>query len=330
MQGFGRIKSDNQLFFLNTGMLFGVQSYSLKNNFGAYPIKNAGFGNNTFTQSVNSDQYADLDIQSYLIGYDYFISQTGLQPFNCFILNSNKNLLNPPPYSLVSGYLNSYSIQFTPNQIPQTSANIRFFNNAGYINTGYLDSNSYLQLLNIQSNSYVNFNNLITNTNYINLTLNESISNRITNFVFKLDYNRIPIYYVGSRTPQRVEFVPPVVVSCSFTFDADPSFSGSYLSSFPNNQNQQLIEVDVYTNITDYPVFSYQFFNMTMIDEKPSMNVDGNLSITRNYVGQLNSFSGYTNPNSWDFGFTANSPSYYIEWGNINGTLVSGSDFGAL
>ena len=328
---FGRIKANNQLFFMNTGNIFGIQSYSIDQNFGESTLKHLGFDDQSLNQVLNAPQYVDLSFNSFLVNDDIFIQNTGLAPINCFILN-DKNNINTA-YSFTSGYLNNYSVRYSPNQIPQINSSFRFYNNCGNINTGVLDSYALNQLNTISNNVYPPFNNNIANCNYLNLTLNESTGNRILDYSFSLNINRLPIYNIGSRTPIKNEIIFPISVECDFTFEADENFIDSNLFDFPQNLTKQNIEIDIYSNLSNNLMGQYKFQNMTMASNKRGLSVDGNVTISRKYIGQIFGFTdnisgigiGYL-----DFGFTYSSPSFFLDFGYTNTSPTSFIDFGGI
>lgn len=332
MSNFSRIRAENQFIFLNTGIVFGINSISIQNNFGATPINYIGRGDKQINQSASSAQYADLNISSNLIQEDFLMEQTGLQPFNCFIFQDPTNINTC--YSLISGYLNSYSAKYTTNQVPQIQSIMRFYGNAGNISPSNLDSYSYSQITGIASNALSSFNGLIADSNYINLTTNEGIINRVLDFDFSVQLNRLPIFNIGSRIPKRIETIFPINIECNLTFEASDNFIDNVLNDFPLNKIVQSFELDIYSNRTNNLLSSYFFNNMTMISNDRSINSDGNLTYVRKYVGQIFSFangSGINNQlNMLDFGFVASGINFFLEWGFSNAVATSGLDFGNI
>jgi hypothetical protein len=323
---FGNIKSNNQLIFLNTGQVLGIQDYSVQNSLGSKTLKYIGNGNKALNEIAESLQTSELSISSFLLQNEYFITQTGNIPVNFFILKSYNDT---NPYSLTSGYLSSYSAKFSPNSIPQSNASFKFYNNCGNVPTGELDNNSIGLLTGIYANSYPKFNGQIANSNFINLSINESSTNRVLDFSFNININRTPIYTIGSRFPKKVEMISPVNVSCDITFEADKNFSDVKTTDFPLNKTQQNLEVDIYSHLSNNLMNQYKFYNMTMVSNDRQIGVDGNLTITRKYIGQLFDSINYVSGASiWDFGFTINSPNFYMDWGNVNLATGSQYDFG--
>ena len=328
---FSRIRAENQLVFLNTGQIIGIQDLSINNNFGNYPIRYIGIGSSPFPQSVNQPQYADVDINSDLINQDYFINLTGKNCFNMFILKNQQDIIDN--YCLISGYLNSYSMKYTINQIPQITTSIRFYNGAGNTNTGKLDSNSFNQLAGITGNLYTTSGTLVGLSNLVNLTLNEYNTNRVLDLTLKLDVNRIPIYNIGSRFPQRVDIIYPIDVTVDLTFEADINYDDIQLTDFPFNEQKQNVTISIYGNSDDQFINTYQFNNLTLINQKNSQRVDGNLNITREYVGQIYDYidigSGYM-ISGWDWGYVSSGINFFLDFGSVTGVIGGYYDFGSV
>ncbi len=287
---YSRLRAENQSVFIGTGQVLGINSIQVNNTFGATPIKYIGVGNRSFNQSASSAQYADLNITSNYVQEDILIQQTGLQPFNCFICEDKNN--SNTYYSLISGYVSSYSAKYAPNQVPQINCNLRFYNNAGNIPQTSLDAYSSGQINSIISNIYPIFNDKVADSNYINLTLDEYNTNRVQDFSFTLGFNRLPIFNVGSRAPKKIETIFPINVTCDITFEATEGFNDAILTDFPLNKKKQNIYLSVYSNRTNNIMANYSFSNFTLVSNDNSLNIEGNKIISRQYVGQLFSFSG--------------------------------------
>jgi len=333
MSNFSRIRAENQFVFLNTGLIYGINSLKTTDNFGDTSVKYIGIGHKSINESVNSAQYTDLSINSLLINEDVFIQQTGLQPINCFILQDPTSTRNS--YSLISGYLNHYSAKYSINQPPQIAANLRFYNNVGNIPTGNLDPYSFSQISGIINSQYLPFNGDVADSNFINLTLAEYQTNRVIDYTFSIDINRLPIYNIGTRFPKKIELVFPVNITCDVTFEADENFTDVSLTDFPLNKTVQNINLQVYSNKTNLLMAGYTFQNMTLISNDRDTNIDGNLIVSRRYIGQLFGFTDYiTNAifsiNTLDFGFVASGAGFYLDWGILPAPVISGMDFSTI
>jgi hypothetical protein len=325
---FGRIRAENQLFFLNTGKIEGIQSYSINNNLGTYTVKYFGEGNKSLNQNVNSAQYCDISLQSYLLQEDVFISLTGDSCLNMFVLNGQNDTNT---YFLVSGYMSNYSAKYSPNTIPEINSTFRFYNNVGNIPTGSLDTNTFIQLSGIQTNTYNKFNGLLANSNYINLSTNESSGNRVISFGFDMNLNRIPIYNIGYPPFKRADLVFPIDVTCDLEFEADPSFIDFSLTGFPSQEIVQNIQLDIYSHLSNSLFEQYKFYNMNLVSNEKKLNVDGNVIITRKYVGQIfSSYNVVSGLNIWDFGFVASGINFFIDWGFTSQSSSTTLDFGSV
>lgn len=333
---FSRIRAENQFVFLNTGLVYGINSLTASYNLGATSIKYAGIQSRYINQSVNQAQYVDLNINSTLINDDIFMQQTGLVPFNCFVLPSSTAINSG--FCFISGYLNHYSAKYVTNQPGQINSVLRFYNNVGNLPVSNLDANSSGQLVQISNNIYPSYNNTIADSNYITLNLNEYQTNRVLDYTFSLDFNRLPIYNIGNRFPKRVDFIFPVNVTCDISFEASDNFTDISLTDFPLNKTIQNIGLGVYSNKTNTLMATYTFQNMTLISNNREINVDGNLVITRKYFGQVCNFVDALFPSGlppfsgivWDFGFVASGIDFYIDWGFVNLAPISGNDFGSV
>ena len=285
---YSRVRGDDLSVYNGTGRLLGIQDISIDSNFGNTPIIHLGYNNSSSSrirQTNNSEQYADVSINSLLLNNDPFYNLTGDQPVNFFLLRDKNNINHN--YCLLSGCLNSYNLQITNSQPAQIDTSFRFFNNAGGIATGQLDSLSRTQLTGIQGTSYdfLNTGLLISNGNTITLTLDEYNTERVQNITLGFNCNRVPIYAIGNKTPIRIDLIPPIEVSFNCSFEASKLFTGIELRKFPNNKKEQ----NIYLVIKDYSgsqnIFDYSLTNMTLISESNSVGTDGNLIINRNYIG---------------------------------------------
>lgn len=286
MENLGRIRAENQLIFLNTGKLVGVQSAMINPEFGAKSLNYIGIGNKQVNQILNSEQFATLSLESFLINSDPFIQYTGNDCFNIFILKTQDNIIDN--YCLTSGYLTSYRTKFTVGQPVQVGIEAKFISNAGNITVNNLDSNSSGQLASIPQNIYdvsePEYD--IANGQSVNLTLDEYNTSRVIDSSINLEINRVPIYNIGNKQPKRIEIIYPITVSCEFTIQVG-EYNYQNLRSFPSGQKVQNIQFDVYSYNTNRLITSYKFNNMTAVAEQRNSSVDDNVLITKKYVGYI-------------------------------------------
>ncbi len=282
----GRFRAENQLVFLNTGKIM-LTDIQIQSNFGAAPLNFIGQYLKLTSFLPNSEQYADVSINYSLINQDNFISLTGdIQPINMFILKTQSNINDN--FCLISGYLNSYSAKYSIGQIPQISTNLRFYGNAGKINTSSLDSFSSNQLTQIQNNDYSNLTGVIVPDSgpSLNLTLNELQTNRVLSCDIGINCKKIPIYNAGARAPKKVNTIFPLDVNFSCTFEVG-TYNQTQLRNFPQNKEIQNISLIVSDYNNGQNIAAYYFSGMNLVNETEGMSIDGNLTITKNYFGKL-------------------------------------------
>lgn len=282
---YSRVRGEELSIFQNTGKMVGVQDISIDSTFGATPIIYLGIGNSRIHQTNNSEQYADVSVNSLLLNSDPFYNLTGDNPFNLFLLKDKNNISNN--YCLLSGYLNSYNLQVSQNQPIQISTSLRFYHNAGAIATGQLDTTSRSQLSTIRNTNYDYLNSglLISNGNTINLTLDEYNTERVQDVSVQFNCNRIPVYAVGKRCPVRVDLSQPIETIFNCSFQASKIFSGIELKKFPNTKKEQNISLEIKDYSGVQTISNYILNNMTLISENESVGIDGNLVINRSYIG---------------------------------------------
>jgi hypothetical protein len=288
MSIFGRIIAAQQQVYLNTGRLWGINSLEISPSIGADPLTYIGIGNKPVNQIQNSEQYSDVSINNNLIDYDPFIQYTGSDCFNMFVLQNQGDLDNN--YSLISGYLNNYNLKFSVGQPIQTSVEIKFINDCGKISTGNMDLNAYNQLIKIPNNIYEDTEKKyhIPSFHSTNLTINEIQTQRIIDASIDLRINRTPIYNLGNKVPSKINIIYPIVVNCSFVFEINNSYSGMQLQSFPANKQVQNITFSLYENNNGSNLIaSYGFSGMTEINESYKTSTDGNVSVTKQFVGYI-------------------------------------------
>ncbi len=283
---YSRIRGENQSCFLGSGKLLGIDSILIQNNLGSQSMNYLGIGNKQTFQIPNSEQSSEVTLNSYLINSDPFISLTGKEPINMFILKDKNNINNN--YCLISGYLSSYSAKFGINQIPQISTSLKFYKNSGPIPLNNLDPLSSGQLVDIQNNNYdiIPSGLEIPYGGSLDLTLDEyNIGNRVQDFNIDIAIDRIAINNIGARFPKRLDIIFPINTKCSFTFDAS-NYSGIPLTDFPQSKKTQNISM-VVNGQNGTLITSYSLPNMTLINENISQTTDNNKTITRSYQGYL-------------------------------------------
>lgn len=285
---FGRIIAVNQQVYLGTGRLWGINSLDISPSFGLQPLNYIGINNKQVNQIVNSEQFIDVTINGNLIDSDQFIQYTGSDCFNIFILQNQGNLDNN--YSLISGYLNSYSLKFSVGQPVQTTVGIKFVRDCGKIPTGIMNSNAYNELIQIPTGIYENVERKfhVPSFGSTNLILNEYNNQRITDANIGYKISRTPIYNIGNKSPSKINIIYPIVINCSFTMEINELYSGIELKQISSNIQTQDITFNVFENDNSSNLIaSYGFSGMSAINERRGVTVDGNTTITKEFEGYI-------------------------------------------
>jgi hypothetical protein len=323
-----RITNKDQNLYVNGERIVGAQSVSINKNFGIGDLGYAGIGFKAVNYIPKGAQSTTVNIDAYLFNQDYFLSYvTGTQTVNSFILRNSSDM--DPPYSMLNGYFNSYTCEYSVGQIPRVSTSINVLGNAGKIPTGSLgaaalaelqvintiydgdssnddwgaildgvtDSEDWLYLTGIIT-AYEDWNSdtvsglnaitglLIPYGGSISLNLDTFQTNRVQSFQINVQSQKVPIYNMGSRAPQRVDIVYPIDVNCQFTFDV-----GNYESV----QTYDLPETPMVENLTaiindyktDENIVTYNFNNLNLLSETYGMSADGNATVTVVYNTKL-------------------------------------------
>jgi len=282
---FSRLRAEEQNVFINTFKWGGIQDISINSNFGAETTRYLGIGSKREYLSPKSEQYADVNI-------DFLMLSTDMSPnvftenFSMFILPNEKDWTTN--YSLIGGYLNSYSVDLSVGTIPRGNANIRFYTNAGQLNTGDLSFPANLYLAAIPATNYSSINTgqpYIPHSDSIVLTLDEYTTNRVQNFSFQWAWNHIPVYNIGSKYPTQIKTISPIETNINFTFECNVNQSGIPFRTFPSVKKEQNISFQLKDYETRASVSAFSFQNMTLTNEVVNSVIDDNVSITRNYKG---------------------------------------------
>ncbi len=170
-------------------------------------------------------------------------------------------------------------------QIPQMSAGLRFYDNAGQIKTAQLNNLSISELNIISTSDYSLSTNVINVPTFasVNVILNENLTNRIKEFSISLNINRIPIYNCGNKKPKRVDLIYPIDANVSFTIEVSPLYSGTSFRDFPKNSQVQNVSIQVNDYSGNKNITNYQLNDMNLISENYITNVDGNVTVSKQY-----------------------------------------------
>ena len=274
----GRYRRENQYVFLNSGLVPGIQSISVENDFGVVPVNFIGLNHVNLAPGRAQEGRIRLD-RLIIDGTDHFKPFTGVSGFNLYLLKDQHNPIDN--YGFTSGYISSYSTKCALGQIPRTELGIMSFGNLGTVPSGEsIDTSG--QFLNIQTSSET-CNLTIPGAGSITLTLNNDfVVNRLLGYEIDINTNRRPIYALGDRYPLAVEIAYPIEISANFTFDL-ADYSGYAIRDFPGNPKSGNLILQVRDFDDNTLIQDFRFSGVSLVGESYNTDIDGNVSVNARY-----------------------------------------------
>lgn len=274
----GYIGKEEQLVFLGTEQLPGVQNLNLSYTNNSTLIKHLGMSGCQYVP--NGIPSASVDISALLISNDQFINFTGNSGINGFILKSRNNISENIAFT--SGYLTNYTCQCSIGQIPQINSSFVILGDIGKIPTG-----TYSALKTQLSSAQNGWSTLplkIADPGSVDLSLNSFVTNRVQDFTVNINVPRNPIYSLGARFPNKVETNYPIECNVNFNIEVN-DYSFKKVTDYPFNDTKDNITINVKDLDTQQNIISYAFSGMSLYSESYSANIDGNVKATLNYRG---------------------------------------------
>jgi len=209
-----RYRRENQYVFLNSGQIPGIQSVTLENDFGAFPVNYIGANYTYMHLAPNAVQEGRIRVDRLIIdGTDHFKPFTGQSGFNLFILKDRNEPVDN--YGFTSGYITNYTTRCSLGQIPRTEIGIISYGNLGKIPSGE-STDTAAQFINIQTSTETK-NLKIPGPGSVSLTLNNDFNiNRLLSYDLSVNIDRRGIYALGDRYPVSIETNYPIDVIINF------------------------------------------------------------------------------------------------------------------
>ena len=271
-----------QHFYLNSTEVSGVQSASISYKIPKTPIRYIGVEEVDF--AANGSTQADIQVESFVVGKDYFIEHTGESPFNGYVLKDKNN--SAENFSFRSGFLTSHVVRCSIGELPSTQSSITAFGGAGRIDT--TDSLVSGHLTSIASGpadtSRLNF----ISAGSIEVELNDLKSNRINSFEISYNTERQPIYGLGNKDPKHVFLKYPIPVECKFNIDVMENGYVAYNSTgYPCNDRTGSLRIKLNDMYSDSLVENYDLGNVHLVQESHVSNTNGPTTMDLVYKGFL-------------------------------------------
>ena len=244
-----------QYMFVNSLPVPGVQSVQSSFNFPIFPLTQLG-GDKALIVP-RGDKVGQVSINTFLISSDPFFYLTGNQGVNGFLI---KNLTNKfqDNFSFISGYLSSYTNQYSLGGLPQVQASFQVFSNMGKIGTSH-PSSIVSELSSLSFSNTGLFQDVCQGC--ASVTFSESASNPLISYELSINCPRIPIFALNRDTPIHVLQGKPIEISLSMQFE-DASFNTVNLKSYPYSTETEDITITLKNkdgqNINVYALGSMQ------------------------------------------------------------------------
>lgn len=263
-----RLSRENVDFYLDTQRIAGIQDVSITYPDTNLPIKYIGM--RKAEAAPRNYPVANLNVNSFLINSDQFISFTGDSGFNSYILK--KDYSNP--FSCQSGYLINYSNRYAVNQIPQISFSALVF--------GEVDNSVNETQYNSIKTSWNDYLLKQTGPGCVTIGLDGLQTGRVLSYDLNISAPRTAIYDLSSsKLPRRVFLNYPLEVSCSFQIEIE-NYSLAKMKDIFKDRNKTLtLTLKEFENSAT--INSYVFSNMYLSDENFSINIDTNATVTASY-----------------------------------------------
>tara|TARA_Y100001938_G_scaffold151215_1_gene247660 strand:+ start:573 stop:1400 length:828 start_codon:yes stop_codon:yes gene_type:complete len=262
--------SEDNSFFIDGLKISGVQSVNGSYNISSQDNVFLGYaGDPEFIQ--NAPASASFSFERALMSSDEpitnLIADTG---FNGGI-EYNGRVLN-----FTSGYLDSYSVNFSIDSLPQSSINISVYGEMGPHVSSQTPKPNQTEFI-------------IPTSSGISLTCDGRETNRVRNFSFSINPSREPIYKIGSIFPCEVAFMTPISNSFSVEIDVDDYETRNLYDYIRTGIHTKNIEVVVKDQCDQSKSITYDFKKFNLIGENFSTDSENNTTVRLDYA--MNSHS---------------------------------------
>lgn len=274
-----RERREDQHLFIGGREIYGIQQFSCDYSLGAIPIEFLGATNTV--EMPDSAQTATISLNTLMIELDPLIQYTGNVSFNGYVVNAASDP-GSNNFSFTNTYLNSYNVRCGVGQIPEISAELTSYGNAGFlpdsyssqVDTDFAAISTYASGLNMQIASYGS----------IEVNLDDFTTNRLQSFQVNISTPRNPIYSLGSRTPYFVDQVYPIEVNASFSIDVN-DYLAYRLNDYPTSPLTENLTLSFNEYSSGTNIISYAFNNMRFQGLRYSTDVNSNVSVEYRYRG---------------------------------------------
>ena len=205
-----------------------------------------------------------VSISSHMIYNDPILSFTGSDSI------SGNIRYGDIAYRFSEGYLDSYSVNCAVGTVPKVNASILVYDEFLSGSEGPSDAGITSEIS-------------ITSQGSINVTCDNSTTNRVIGFDYSIKSNRKPHFSIGSETPASVEIILPLEFTAQVQIEVDEAFPENSFSFLENRENKTVV-FDINrkdgTNLQELTIP-----NATLVSESISASDNGSAILNLNYIG---------------------------------------------
>jgi len=256
-----------QYLFVNGVPVPGVQSFQTSFQLPTAPIFQLG-GNNTII-APKGDKVGQANISTFLVSSDPFFNLTGNIGVNGFLIKNlkSKYLDN---YSFISGYMGSYSNQYSLGGLPQVQANFQVFSNIGKISSTH-PSNITNEINSLVFDGTGLFQDI--HQGCATVSFSQVTSNPLISYEFSINVPRIPIYGLKRDTPYHVLLGKPIEINLTMQFE-DSDFDALNMKGYPFRTSDEDIAISL-KNKLGQTVNFYPLGVMRFVSAQKQSTLDG-------------------------------------------------------
>lgn len=256
-----------QFLFINGLPVPGVQSFDGSFSLPVESVVQLGGGGALL--APRGAKVGQVNVNSILISSDPFYYLTGNLGVNGFLIKDLSQKFTDN-FSFISGYLTSYSNQYSIGGLPQVQANFQVFSNMGEISSQH-PPHIVNELNNLNYESSGIFQDIHLGCASVSFT--EVNSNPLISYELNINCPRIPIYSLKRDTPQHILQGKPIEINLNLQFE-DATFSQRNMKGYPFQTNNETITITL-SNKSSQIVNTYSLGSMNFVSSKKQSTVDG-------------------------------------------------------
>lgn len=254
-----------QYLFINTTPIPGVQSFQTKYSNPESPL--ITLGGKDALLVPRGEKIGKVSMSTLLVSADPFFHLTGSAGHNGYLIKDlNDRFSN---YSFISGYMTSYSQQYSIGNLPQVSTSFDVMYDLGVVNSA-----STVHLIN-QLNSLTYTNTGVFQDIHIGCatcSLSDIEDNPLQAYEINISIPRIPIYSINKDTPNHVLLGRPIEFTVSLQME-EGSYNTFNMKRFPSEIPNDTITIGL-KNKNGQSTNTYSFGKMNLIGMERQNNVD--------------------------------------------------------